>query len=94
MTSNSPEHVTTTDQQPDSSMTTKRGEVVSEQTGVRCPGCDTTQRWAQFDAPPESVDAIATCPACGTHILAIETVTKRDMAELSEFFSDISRRNV
>jgi DNA-directed RNA polymerase subunit RPC12/RpoP len=81
MSSNSPEQVTTTE----------RGERVSETTDIRCPGCDTTRCWAQFDAPPEGADAMATCPTCGTHILGIETVTERDVAELSGFFSDVRR---
>jgi DNA-directed RNA polymerase subunit RPC12/RpoP len=82
MPSNSPEQVTPTE----------RGERVSETTSIRCAGCNTTRNWADFNAPPESADAIATCPTCGTHILAIETVTERDVAELSEFFEDITRR--
>jgi uncharacterized paraquat-inducible protein A len=81
MPSNSPEQVTPTE----------RGARVSETTDIRCPGCDTTRRWAQFDAPPEGADAIATCPTCDTHILAVETVTERDVAELSVFFSDVGR---
>jgi hypothetical protein len=48
---------------------------------VRCSGCETTRQWTSFDDSPEDVDAIGTCPDCGTHIIGFETITDDDREE-------------
>lgn len=59
---------------------------------VRCPGCETTRLWMYFDAPPEDVDAVATCPDCGTHILGFDSITDEQKQEWAEFLRPIKRR--
>lgn len=56
---------------------------------IRCPGCETSQQWADFDTPPEDVDALGTCPVCGTHILGFDTVTEDELEELTVFFDSL-----
>ena len=60
---------------------------------VRCPGCDTTRLWMFFDGPPEDVDAIATCPNCGTHILGFDSISDEQIQEWDQFMSEIQWKN-
>jgi hypothetical protein len=59
---------------------------------VRCPGCETTRQWERFDDPPADVDAVGTCPACGTHILGFDTITKDDRKEWKRFLRSVADR--
>jgi hypothetical protein len=52
---------------------------------VRCPGCETTGQWERFDDAPADVDAVGTCPACGTHILGFDVITEDDREEWAKF---------
>jgi rubredoxin len=52
---------------------------------VRCPGCETTRQWKRFDNPPEDVNAVGTCPACGTHILDFDMITEDNSEEWAKF---------
>jgi hypothetical protein len=52
---------------------------------VRCPGCATSRQWRQYDMPPADVNAVGTCPDCGTHILGFDMITEDEVKELSEF---------
>jgi hypothetical protein len=60
---------------------------------VRCPGCDTTRLWMFFDGPPEDVDAIATGPNCGTHILGFDSISGEQIQEWNRFVNDIQWKN-
>ena len=60
---------------------------------VRCPGCDTNRLWMFFDAPPEGVDAVATCPNCGTHILGFDLIADEEIQDRDRFFQDIQWKN-
>jgi hypothetical protein len=39
---------------------------------------------------PKDVDALATCPDCGTHILGFDTITEDDRQEWAEFLRTVS----
>jgi NAD-dependent SIR2 family protein deacetylase len=52
---------------------------------VRCSGCETSRQWERFDAPPDDVDAIGTCPDCGTHILGFDVITEDEREEWAKF---------
>lgn len=57
---------------------------------VRCPGCETTRQWKRFDDPPADVDALATCPNCGTHITGFNVITEDDRAEWAQFLRSLT----
>jgi hypothetical protein len=57
---------------------------------VRCPGCETSRQWRQYDVPPADMNAVGTCPDCGTHILGFDTITAADREELHEVLHAIS----
>ncbi|WP_435075939.1 hypothetical protein [Halococcus sp. AFM35] len=57
---------------------------------VRCIGCDLERLWMYYSPPPDDVDALGTCPDCGTHIIGFDDVTDDDRAELDSFFREIS----
>jgi rubredoxin len=59
---------------------------------VRCPGCETSRRWERFDAPPDDVEAIGTCPACGTHILGFDMITEDAREEWGRFLCSLTDR--
>jgi uncharacterized paraquat-inducible protein A len=60
---------------------------------VRCPGCDTSRLWMYFDAPPEDVDAVATCPECRTHILGFDSISDEQIHEWNQFMTNIQWKN-
>jgi hypothetical protein len=59
---------------------------------VRCPGCETIRQWERFDDAPADVNAIGTCPACGTHILGFDTITEDDRKEWRRFLRSVADR--
>jgi hypothetical protein len=60
---------------------------------VRCPGCATTRQWASFDDSPDVMDAIGTCPNCGTHIIGFDVITGDDRAEWAKFRRSLIDQN-
>lgn len=57
---------------------------------VRCRGCETSRSWGSYDAPPEDVDALGTCPDCGTHIIGFDVITEDDREEWAKFNRSLS----